>query len=179
MAPLVAEAIEPQQPGGSAAVAAHFAASGWLADPAQPVQAGVLEREASALLAQALPESAAGGEEPEAGGAGGKGSDPGKPPASASPEPVPAPAAAVAAAPPAAPLSPAASRLSAATPAIVRPSAVIEAAPRGRLRRLLLDRAGGRVALVPALHMLLAFSAAGALVVCRAANVGLGYKSYW
>lgn len=177
MAELVAEAVEPQQPGASAAVAAHFAASGWLADPAPPVQAGVLEQEASALLAQALPEDGAGGEEA---GAGAKASDHDGPPASVSPAPAPAPACAKPPPPaPTGPPSPAASLLPASAPAIVRPSAAVEAAPRGRLRRLLLDRAGGRVALIPALHMLLAFGAAGALVVCRAAYTGLGYKSYW
>ncbi len=177
MAPLVAEAVEPQQPGASAAVAAHFAASVWLADPAPPVQAGVVEREASALLAQALPEDGAIGEQA---GAGAKPSDHGGPPASASPAPAPAPACAEPPPPaPTGPPSPAASRLSASAPAIVRPSAAMEAAPRGKLRRLLLDWAGGRVALVPALHMLLTFGAAGALVVCKAAFSGLGYTSYW
>ncbi|KAL4420527.1 hypothetical protein ABPG75_010183 [Micractinium tetrahymenae] len=159
MFPCVAEAVEAVQPGAQAAAVAHFAIAEWFAPAPKDstVPAGTAASTTAAEAAEALLQA----EEEMVRAAG-----------SAS-----AAAAAAEAGGGAAASRPRASRRR--MPAVVRPSAALEAAPQGALRRLL-DRAGlGRSQLLPALHMLVLFAAAGTLTVCKAAFVGLKGKSDW
>lgn len=190
MFPLVAEAVEAVQPGAQAAAAKHFAAADWYGtappdDGPPEASAGAGAAQAAEALLQAEEElvssagsagAAAAAAAAEAGSAmddvkltaGGKLSAAAdwEPPSTECSAELPKPPAQQAAA-------------AGGPPAVLRPSAALEAAPQGAMHRLL-DRAGlSRLQLVPALHMLVLFAAAGTLTVCRAAFVGLLGKSDW
>jgi hypothetical protein len=196
----VADAVEPLQPGSQAAVAAHFASSDWLQIPAAAsaeethVGQEVLETVAAATAAVA---SEGGRSSPAADEAAAVTADSSKAVAGAdSSEAGQQQAAAANGTDAGLPCdSPSAwtrrsnlclqssSSLAAQTPApvpaVVRPSAPLEAAPRSAVRRLC-DRAWlGPPQLLPVLHMLVATAAAGTLTVVRAAYVGLGGHSAW
>jgi hypothetical protein len=196
----VADAVEPLQPGSQAAVAAHFASSDWLQIPAAALaeedhaRQEVLET-AAAATAAVVSEGGRGG--PAAEKAAAAKADSSKPIARAASSEVGQQLATAADGTNAGlshdssaaeasrrDLSPKSSssmdaQTPAPLPAVVRPSAPLEAAPRSAVRRLC-DRAGlGRPKLLPVLHMLVAAAAAGTLTVVRSAYVGLGGHSDW
>lgn len=193
MFPLVADAVESVQPGSRAAAAQHFTASEWFASaapgdspPGADAAAGAAEAAEALMQAEESMVSAAGaaGAAAAAAAAAEAGSvveDAERPPsldrdgsAAAGPE---LPARRPSAGPPRQPVQQAGGAC--CPPSVVRPSAAVEAAPQGALRRAL-DRAGlGRPQLVPALHMLVLFGAAGTLTVVKSAFVGLLGKSDW